>query len=206
MKTLNITKPIISIFASGLSINSLSLQQIEDIHNNSYTFFLNYAPCKFDDRHIDCLMWSDKCVTKWLDEYYKEKPKYTLLTRQTAFHPTIKYNIKDWINHWFYLPEERLKGRYTLVWLLQLLQLYYPNIPIYLYGHDCNGNGKWYDEYIQTDIIKRGNNFNIIKKTIECDVEIKKYVSIQTIKQIKNCNLNSKSILFKNNINNNIQE
>ncbi len=195
---LPINKDKIAIFASGYSIKNIPLSIIEKIHEKCYTIFLNYAPCKFDEKHIDCLVWSDKSVTLWLEKFYQSRPSYALITREQAFFNQ-RGRMAAWTDYRFVVrgatPNSPviLRGKYTLVWLLQLIERFYPMKEVLLFGHDCTGEGKWYDEFTSADLYKRGKNFKNEEKINECDHEIQTF--IKNLKVV-NCSPITKSKIY----------
>lgn len=181
----------VSVFGSGHSIESMSLEEIAWIKSKTFMFSLNYAPIRYSG-HIN--MWSDSGPTEELMKWYATHPKdCQFLTRTiSAFQHTRSDHLEfiqkvDWF---FHVHEYNLHGHYTIVWLLQLIRKYvHPDIPIFIFGLDMVGEGKWYDKFTKTDILKRGESFNPVHRLQECADELRKYTTTKV--NIFNCNLKS---------------
>ncbi len=180
----------ISIFGSGNSINDISEKEIMEIKNKSFLITLNYAPVKISG-HMN--MWSDKHVSDWMNNYYRNKEKTTLFLARERSMRNEKLPLFHLVDYWFNEKSERLKGNYTIVWLLQLLEKYFPDKKVLLFGLDMNGisndRAKWYDDHLDFDKLHRGKTFKIQHKLNQCARQLDNYIR-QKDKFI-NCNLNS---------------
>lgn len=194
VSTIQIDSPYISVFASGNSLLSLTDEDIYKIKEKSYTIFLNYAPIKFKDDMMNMLVFSDKKVSKWLDEEYikkKREKKSKWLSRTQAFHghnPNLVYGMVD---YHFNTGMDALKGNYTLVWLLQILQKFATGKTILLFGVDLHcktGKAKWYDNFTDYDTKSRGSHYNVPNKLNDCGAQIKKHIKREGV---FNCNMDS---------------
>lgn len=199
---LKIEKPIISVFASGLSVLQLSNTELEQIHNKSYTIFINYALTYFDPKYIDALFFSDKKVSIWLSENIIKQNKpitYKLISRNEAFTHNKPYDIFQAIDYFFELKKDKIYGNYSLPWLLQLIQKYFPKKEIMIFGLDMkaesNETAKYYDCYTGYDYLNRGQKYDIGKKLDQCAEQLKIY--IKQHEHIYNCNLDSGFNYFK---------
>lgn len=181
----------ISVFASGNSIEAMSLEEIAFIKSKTFMFSMNYAPLRYTG-HIN--VWSDSGPTEALMQWYATKQKDCMfLSRMiSAFQPTRSDHIEfarrvDWV---FNVHGYNLQGHYTIVWLLQMIRKYtHPDIPILIFGLDMTGDGKWYDKYTNIDVKKRGESFNPVQRLQECSEELTKYTTTKVA--IYNCNLAS---------------
>lgn len=193
VSNIHIDKEYVSVFASGNSVLSLTDEDIYKIKEKSYTIFLNYAPVKFKDDMMDMLMFSDKAVAKWLyDEYIvKRRDKHSKwITRVQAFSGNNPVEVKEMVDFYFNTGMDALRGNYTIVWLLQILQKFTHKKTILLFGVDmeCKDKAKWYDGFTDYDKIKRGSHYNVPKKLEECEAQIKQHIKKDNV---FNCNLNS---------------
>ena len=185
-----IEEPFISVFASGNSITELSQSDIKVIKEGSFLITVNYAPVKITG-HMN--MWSDIHVTNWLNELYKVKEKDNLfLTRERAIK-NINIPIYDKVDYWFNDKKENLKGNYTIVWLLQLLQKYFPDKKVLIFGLDMESvsadRAKWYDDHIDFDKLHRGKSYVIQHKLNQCARQLDTYIGKNS--SLINCNLKS---------------
>lgn len=185
----------IAIFASGLSILKFSFKKIHKIKKEATTIFLNYAPCYFTKNEMDYFFWSDKKVSRWLD-HYKIKKECSWITRKLSFVNKEPKNIYDKVD---YLFDSNLRGNYTIIYLLQLLQKNFPNKKILLFGIDMYYNGenvKWYDKIIKekyNDWDRKGKKVSSFNKKLEQCADQFKYIKN---KNIFNCNMNSNLTYF----------
>lgn len=194
-----ITQPLITVFASGDSLESLTPQDIDLIKSKSFLITMNYAPVKY---HPHMNIHSDVKVTKWLYEnvFGKGKKDFLVLSRNTAFDSTPICNetkIK-YVDYWFDQHQEKLGGNYTIVWLLQLIEKYFPNKLTYIFGLDMyvkNGNEKWYDKYTDFDKLNRGRVYNINSKVADCGIKLNKFVKNKNL--FINCNPASECKIFQ---------
>lgn len=196
LNELNINKEFISVFGSGESILQIPKENIWKIKEKSFTIFTNYAPSNFTSKEMDMLIFSDRKVAMWLSENkYFENKNYLWYSHGKAFPKEIPFNAFEKVNYWFDEQRERFCGNYTVVWLLQALQKYFPNKIILLFGVDMYKKevDKWYDKFTNYDINKRGKRYNVIEKLNQCTLQLKNYVKNLNI---FNCNLNSKLDLY----------
>lgn len=184
MKTLPlIPNPFIALFASGSSVHDISEEDLAHIKANAFVISLNYAPIHLK-AHLN--MWSDRKVSNFLEQHYNKHPKDCLFLAQEG---RVSEHFKKKIDYWFSKKKEGLKGNYTLVWALQLLQKYYPKKTILLFGVDMYApnfkEAKWYDRYTDFDRKKRGKNYKISIKLKQCAKQIRQYISKNGV---YNCN------------------
>jgi hypothetical protein len=189
LNALTIDKQFISVFASGDSILKIPKEEIWKMKEKSFTIFLNYAPSNFTEKEMDLLMFSDKIVANFLEEKLTTKPTYKLYSRPQAFVDKKPAKIYGWLDYMFDNNADSIFGNYTLTWLLQYLNAYFPNKTILVHGLDLVGLGKWYDNYTDADKKKRGLHYNQLAKLRECAEQINKFVLKENI---FNCNLESK--------------
>lgn len=189
---MNIQNDFISIFSSGHSIEQMTIEEIQKIKSKSYTIFLNYAMVKYTPKEVDALFWSDKKVTDWIIDNKEKHKNIYLMGRNTAFKNNNPKHTKFKNEVHYIWDSSTLYGKFSIVWLLKLLQRKYPNKKILLFGVDLhhveNKNGKWYDNYTSYDYIQRKENYDINNKLDNCKNQLIKYIDT---KNVYNCNLNS---------------
>ncbi len=181
------TNTHIALFGSGNSIHDLSQEDFQIIKSNAFVITLNYAPIHLKG-HLN--IWSDRKVSDFLQQHYSDKPKDCLLLAQEGRVPA---PFKHKIDYWFNRKKENLQGNYTIVWALQLLQKYFPEKSILLFGVDLyaekKSKVKWYDEYTDYDFKKRGLKYNAAVKLNQCGFQITQFVKKENV---YNCNLESR--------------
>jgi len=179
---LKIDQKFISIFASGNSINDLTEEDISFIKEKSFLITVNYAPQKIIG-HMN--IHSDKIVSNFLSDLYRSKKKDTLLlSRMKAFTNNKDNFLKDSIDYWFDEKSENLKGNYTLVWLLQLMEKHFSDKKILVFGLDLMPQGdiaKWYDQHTDFDKNKRGPKYPVQRKLDQCSQQIDKFLNKKEI-------------------------
>ena len=188
---LKIDQPYIALFASGSSINDISMAEFEAIKSKAFVVTMNYAPLKWSG-HMN--MWSDKKVSLFLEKHYAKNPKRELfLVREGR----ITNGIKSKVDYVFSAHRDGIKGNYTLVWAIQLFQKYFPGKTLFLFGVDMytlnEGEAKWYDSYTSYDKEKRGTKYNIRQKLLQCEKQLRRYTKN---KNIINCNPKSQLDYF----------
>ncbi|MGD1848725.1 MAG: hypothetical protein ACFB10_25320 [Salibacteraceae bacterium] len=192
---LQIEQPVVSIFASGNSIHDLSKEELEFIRSRSFTVTLNYAPIRLDS-HLN--VWSDKLVTEWMETHYQNRPKDRLfLVRDTAFAGYTS-TLKPEVDYWFSLRADQLKGNYTIVWLLQLMERFFSKHRFLVFGLDFytenTDQAKWYDQF--TDHDREGRNRQSIERKLNrCISQLDHFVSNKTL--FFNCNPKSRYPSFQ---------
>lgn len=194
MKLLNelkIHQPYIALFGSGSSVHDLNDKSFDLIKSQAFVITINYAPIHLQG-HLN--MWSDRRVSDFLEKHYSTNPKNTLLLTQKH---RVSGKLKTKIDYFFSRRDENLKGNYTIVWALQLLQKYFPDKVILLFGVDMytqNEEGKWYDRYTDYDKSKRGKAYNINSKLDQCARQITQYCQKD---KVINCNPKSQLSYFE---------
>ena len=182
----------IALFGSGNSIHDISKEDFETIKANTFVITLNYAPIHLNG-HLN--IWSDRKVSDFLQQHYHSKSKDCLLMAQDGRVPS---TFKHKIDYWFDRKKENLLGNYTIVWVLQLLQKYFPDKIILLFGVDLyaksNTNAKWYDDYTDFDLKKRSLKFNINNKLNQCGLQFRQFIKKE---KVYNCNLKSRLQYFE---------
>lgn len=188
---LNIPQPFIALFGSGSSVHNISAETFALIKANAFVITLNYAPIRL---HGHMNMWSDRKVSDFLAAHYSEHPKDCLFLVRTQRSAA---GLKNKVDYWFDQRKEGLRGNYTIVWALQLLQKYFPEKKILLFGVDMSTLGekeaKWYDRYTAFDRNKRGVRYNAQLKLEQCARQIEQYCRPTGV---FNCNLQSRLAYF----------
>lgn len=192
LKELKIKQSFIALFGSGNSIHDLSAEDFELIKSQAFVWTMNYAPLRLQG-HLN--MWSDKRVADFMDKHYASNPKECLfLARKNRFGNS----LKEQIDYCFSRRDDQLKGNFTLVWALQLIQKYFPEKTILLFGVDMytenSQQAKWYDQYTNYDQKSRGRNYNIDHKLAQCNKQIRQYCKQD---KVFNCNLKSRLDYFE---------
>jgi glycosyl transferase family 2/glycosyl transferase family 29 (putative sialyltransferase) len=186
--SLKIDDNIISVFGSGSSIKELTEDDIELIKSRSFLITLNYAPVNIRG---DLNIFSDRKVAEFLRDFYRDHEKTELLlSRSCAFSRKDSNSLINQIDCWFDCKQMDLKGSFTLVWLCQMLEKYFPKKPVLIFGldlyYDSQTKGKWYDYYTQFDVKKRGSRFNHGAMLDKCGAQLNKF--LKNKKQFINCN------------------
>ncbi len=171
-----IKESVISVFGSGNSINNMPSSEVEQIKQHSFMITMNYAPIKLVG-HVN--MWSDKKVSTWLNDFYAKRDKNNIfLARERAFRNS-NLPLYGKVDYWFDEKREKLGGNYTIVWLLQLLEKYFPQKKVLVFGLDMqvidNKRSKWYDDHTDYDRAKRGN-VRIERKLNLCANQMDRYL------------------------------
>tara|TARA_Y100000356_G_C11206896_1_gene261039 strand:- start:99 stop:827 length:729 start_codon:yes stop_codon:yes gene_type:complete len=168
--SLDINKSIISIFASGTSVNTLSDNDIDYICSNTYTVGLNYASCKL--KKLNQIFYIDKKVKDYLtqhssnaiittlfDRFLKEPFKNKYITDENA--PEIFVNGSPWIRV--------RKYNLSIITILRMFREYYPDKKCLIFGLDLYNTDilKWYDKYIDEGrIVEERDKFNMSKSKV----------------------------------------
>ncbi len=143
----------IALFGSGNSIHDLDEAERAHLLKRCFVITLNYAPVRLPS-HLN--IWSDRRVADFLAAHYRDRPKDRLLLFQA---PHRFHAIAGLVDFWFDPRSERLPGNFTVVWALQLLQRYFPEKRVLLFGLDFNADtvteAKWYDRYTDFDRRRR---------------------------------------------------
>ena len=189
----------ITVFASGNSIEDLSAEDIQYIKDRSFLITVNYAPIKIVG-HMN--IHSDKRVTEFLHKHFQEHKKQMLvLTRERAFNPrgALEKEFKEcYVDYWFNEQKEKIKGNYTIVWLLQLLEKYYSNKKVLIFGLDMTytdaSKAKWYDHHTSADLAVRGPRYPVDRKLSQCTDQLTKFLNNKEM--FINCNPNSGCSVF----------
>lgn len=177
------------MFCSGNSVNEMANEEFEAIKASSFLITMNYAPIKIIG-HMN--MWSDKKVTAFLETHYRAHSKQGLFFARDKAMRSNKSPIYPMVDYWFNERQEKLKGNYTVVWLLQLLENYFPHKKVLIFGMDMkvesSRQAKWYDDHTDYDYRKRGR-VNSERKLNICAGQLDRYVKNKA--QFINCNLES---------------
>lgn len=183
---LKIEAPVISLFGSGHSILELSEAELADLRAHTFMWTLNYAPIQLKG-HLN--MWSDQRTTDYLTAHYQEKPVECLLLGRKG---RVNGKLAHQINYLFDPTAEKLGGNYTIVWALQLIQRYWSDKTVLLFGVDMYTHdprqSKWYDQFTRFDQVKRGKHFPVQENFDKCARQLEQYVRPQGV---YNCNLRS---------------
>lgn len=188
-KDIVIEHDYISVFGSGTSINNMSDDEIDAIRSNSFMITMNYAPIKLTG-HLN--MWSDKKVTAFLQDHYEKSPKNCLFLARDKSMVTNKISLFKKVDYWFNERQEKIKGNYTIVWLLQMLERHFPQKKVLIFGMDMavidDRRAKWYDDHTDYDYRKRGR-VNTARKLNICADQLDRYV--KRTDMFVNCNVDS---------------
>lgn len=183
LDALDIKQPYIALFGSGNSVNALSPQEFDFIKSKAFVITINYAPIRLNG-HLN--MWSDRKVSDFLNQHYKTNEKNCMFLAQE--HRVVG-DLKDKVDFYFNRRVEELQGNYTIVWALQLIQRYFPDKTVLLFGVDMyapdNNRGKWYDRFTDFDFKKRGQRYNVQSKLNQCGQQLNTYVKPD---KVINCN------------------
>lgn len=193
-----IGKPAISVFCSGHSLENLTEDDVKLIKEKTFLITMNYAPLKYTG---DMLVWTDKDVSQWLNDdiygYRKREKDQLFLTKGSALHDRDVPYIKEKID--FLFDPAKFEGRFTVVWLFQILQRYFPDKKVYIFGMDMNVNGisqkdqrgmhfenyKWYDLYTRLDR-RKNHGYKADRMLGLCRVQLEKFINNKG--QFINCN------------------
>jgi len=163
---LKIDMPVVSIFASGLSIQDLSQQDLDYLKANTYVIGTNAFHLKMTPR---LLVWSDPNMSNFINKWMMKEGKRCLYaTRETAFDkgakmPDIYHNIDYWFDSSYY----NLLGNFTFFFILQLVKKFNPQVKkILCFGLDWYlpnppqfKNDRlithWYDLYTDVFLMQR---------------------------------------------------
>ena len=167
VEKLNIKEPIISIIASGNSINQLSDSDIDYICSNTYSIGFNYSPCRF--KKLSQVFYIDTRVKRYLDSIKGDliKSGTRVTTEKNKRLVDVYYGTGKGKNICADKDDKRGKPReifiqrynLSITTLLRMLETYYPKKKFLIFGLDlCVGEDnvlKWYDKYIESDIVDR---------------------------------------------------
>ena len=201
---LNVNKNIISLFASGTSVLDLSDSDLGLLKEKTYVIGTNFCFYKFIP-HL--LVWGDKRVSNQIWEHHKETgPICEYASREQAFNKRVKSPLQPLVKYWINPDHYKLKGNYTIFWLLQLLRRYFPNKKILLFGLDFyapegSENVKWIDSICDVDKKQRNTKSYIKPKGVLNNFHNQlcswATSSPNTSKNIINCNPKSKFEYFE---------
>ena len=171
-----ISNDLITVIGSGHSVRDLSPEDFQFLKENSFVFTMNYAPVAYHG-HVN--MWSDKKVTTWMEMHYSAHSKETeFLVRDKALMDT-SHPLHSLVDYWFSQRQDHLKGNYTIVWLLQLLEKHFPDKQVLILGLDLYYTDsklvKWYDSFTNYDQNKRGR-MNMDRKLIACSQQLDRFL------------------------------
>tara|TARA_R110001592_G_scaffold192795_14_gene439847 strand:+ start:9083 stop:9790 length:708 start_codon:yes stop_codon:yes gene_type:complete len=158
---LNIEHPIISIIASGNSVNKLTDSDIDYIYSNTYTIGFNYAPCRF--KKLNQVFYIDTRVKKYLDSIKGDLEKSN--TKVTTPHNRKLLDVyeKKYISRPSGGDIVFMKYNLSITTLLRMLEMEFPNKKYVIFGLDLYADGdtlKWYDNYIDADLDRLGEKPN----------------------------------------------
>lgn len=127
-----IDQEYISIFGSGPSLLEMSPDDLNFLYENTFIFGINFAHLRFKTH---ALIWADRNVTKEVEEYYAIHEKDRLfIASHVSFAKDTKWNADN--VDYQYKTGGKIKGGFTGIWLMQLLQEIAPCRPILLFGFD----------------------------------------------------------------------
>lgn len=154
---LNIDHSVISIIASGNSVNDLTDSDIDYICSNTYSIGLNYAPCRF--KELSQVFYIDTRVRKYLDSIKsflrKSKTKITTPHNRKLLEVYERKHISKQQGGDIVFQKYNL----SLTTLLRMLEIEYPDKKYIIFGLDLYSDGstlKWYDNYIDSDLDRIG--------------------------------------------------
>jgi hypothetical protein len=190
-----IEQDCVSVFASGNSVLSIPIEDLNLIKLKSFMIGINYA-VTYLRPHF--LLWSDKVVSEFLAAHFSNNPINEILcARDAAFNPNVpaQMEFKQKVTWGFDKNKHNLDGNYTIVWVVQLLKKYLPpNKKILIFGLDMKLNDKdkdalkFYDKFTKYDAVHRGRSFPALVKLQECAQQLDR---IKDKTNIYNCNLDS---------------
>jgi hypothetical protein len=190
ISNLEVRKKYISVFASGHSIETLTITDLKKLYEDTYMIWLNYAPIKYND-YIDVLIFSDPRVSEWLQSFYQRKNDIgmpMLWTREKAFKHNSPFWLKERVNFWYDFNKiyKQYKTNYTFICALLELQRFFKDKTILIFGLDLDGRDKWYSKYIKVDeVISEDENKQRVDDTAK---HLDLYI---TKNNVYNCNLRS---------------
>ena len=177
----DIYKDEIVYFASGNSILDIPEEDLKKICYNRYVITTNYGFEYFLKKEIipNLNIHSDKKVTNFINDFLSKNPKnFKILSRANAFNSE-NVSCTKFVDYWFDENEHRLGGNYTAYWLLAMLERFFPDKKVYVFGIDLyflnDNNKKFYDSFTSWDKDRRvnsnlrhldesGRNFDMLKK------------------------------------------
>ena len=187
-----IEQDTIALFGSGNSIFDLAEEERAHLLKKCFAVTLNYAPVRLAS-HLN--MWSDRRVSDFLATHYRDRPKDRLFLAQATERA---HAIAGQVDFWFDRRSERLPGNYTIVWALHLLQPYFPEKRILLFGLDfyieSATEAKWYDRFTDYDRKRRGQNYRVQIKLDQCAQQLEQFCRRENV---YNCNPRSRLNFFE---------
>ena len=191
IRDLVIDKKFISILASGPSSMLLGVENLYHIRNSSFVFTMNYAPIQLKG---DCNIFSDRKVSEFLQDYYlKNRKDCLLLSKADAFGEHTQ-KIRNQVDYFFDVKEDEIRGNFTIGTLIQLIQKYWPDKVILVFGLDMkvgpNNEVKWYDKFTDYDKGKR-RLLNIKQEMAKIEASTNQLKDFTKNTNIYNCNMQS---------------
>jgi hypothetical protein len=193
---LKIDQPYISIFASGPSINALTLEDFSYIKEKTYMVGTNYFILKYLPHMA---FWSDYKVTDFMTDYYRNKEKDCILCSREEGFSVAQVGFKVKVDYWFDKKYYNLYGNFTSFSAMQLFQRFFPDKPILLFGMDFQFNPgilKFYDTLTDHDSKDRNDNKypSSISRLLE---NLNHFYTNKDTSKIYNCYLDSALNLFQ---------
>ena len=166
-KDLKIEQKYVSVFASGLSIEEMSKEDIQHITKNTFTVTMNYGPVKIP---TNLNAWTTRGISNWVYDHYKitnNEKNNTIKKNGTLFlakNPGLAID--------FSFEKERQQGTlhpdvgFTLAKVLSLFDINFPNKKVLIFGLDMDfkeqNHAKWYDSIISIDKkVRHGRDPNL---------------------------------------------
>lgn len=169
IRTLDIKQDYIALFGSGPSVDAMDPAELDHIWSRCFTISLNYAPVALQS-HLN--MWSDRRVGDFLLEHYRHRSKDRLLLTQKAH----ARSLEGLVDYEFDRRADGLSGNFTLVWALQLIERYWPDKTVLLFGADLRADDpvilKWYDAHTDHDARHRGRGFDAARRLDQCKAQL----------------------------------
>lgn len=184
------TNQPISIWASGKSKNDIKRKHLKRIKKKTFSIGINF----FNLFEPDARFWTDRSVTDYMDELYKEGDNPVLMSRPNAFRPNENKQIRQKIDYFFDESDERKlpywrDGHFTF-WKLLLMLRNYTDNDIYVFGLDCKENysvgfkdGELKEEYT----VRQALHLEELEKHLLTEMNI----NPEFYDRIYNCNMDS---------------
>jgi len=184
-KDVSIKKDFISVFASGPSVNSLTEKEIEYIKEKSFTITLNYGISKF---RSNMNVWQTKSLNEWMWSNYKNKNGMVFVSRK-RYSNFIDISLEEEVAH----NNLKMDVKFTLPKVLYLIQKFFHNKKVLIFGLDGNDKGKYYDEYTKSDLkVSHGRKQETINRSLQ---QLDRWIINRDM--FYNCNINSNYNGFK---------
>jgi len=188
-----IEQDTVALFGSGNSIHDLDEAERAHLLKKCFVITVNYAPVRLAS-HLN--MASDRRVAEFLAVHYRDRPKDRLFLFP-ALHR--RHAIAGLIDFWFDRKSDGLQGNFTVVSALQLLQKYFPEKRVLLFGLDFYvenaTEAKWYDRHTDFDRRRRRPHSPRVQTCLDaCARQLEQFCRRDNV---YNCNLRSRLDYFE---------